>query len=54
MLIQMIATPAKVGGSCGTRSHQRRTLRVAIVCDTQAVTEKVYLRQDDEQYANRD
>ena len=46
--------PARVGGSCGTRRHQRQTLRVAIVCDNQAVTEKVYRRQDGERYANRD
>lgn len=45
---------ARVGGSCGTRRHQRQTLRVAIVCDNQVATEKVYLRQDDERYANRD
>ena len=54
ILIYAIAMLARVGGSCGTRRHQRQTLRVAIVCDTQVATEKGYRRQDGAQYANQD
>jgi len=54
ILIYVSAMLARVGGSFGTRRHQRQTLRVAIVCDTQVGTEKVFRRQDGERYANQD